>query len=166
MKKILFALILITLVFGCVETAVTGEALKATDVGGGIQESGANQQVIHEDGLLSHRRITTTKDRGARGVIGSFHATSVDELEALTVTQGTVLDSAFSDRLGLVSLDHLAAEQLQISSILRTSSYGTIRITSRELELGVRVNRTNGSRASVVSRRSHNRSSHFLKRVD
>ena len=83
-----------------------------------IQESRANQQVIHEDGLLSHRRITATEDRGARGVVGSFHATSVDELEALTVTQGTVLDSAFSDRLGLVSLDHLAAEQLQIRGVL------------------------------------------------
>ncbi len=83
-----------------------------------IQESGANQQGIHEDGLLSHRRITATEDRGARGVVSGFHATSVDELEALAVTKDTVLDSAFSDRLGLVSLDHIAAEQLQLRGVI------------------------------------------------
>ena len=83
-----------------------------------IQECRADQQVIHEDGLLSHRRITTTKDRSARNVVVSLHATSVDELEALAVAERTVLDSTFSDTGTFVSFDHLATEQFEISGVL------------------------------------------------
>ena len=42
----------------------------------------------------------------------SGHATSVDELEATTVGQRTVLNSFFSDADSLVRLDHLTAEDL------------------------------------------------------
>ena len=54
----------------------------------------------------------------ARSVVLSRHATGEDELHRLTVGKSAVLNSAFSDASRLVSLKHLAREQLQISGIL------------------------------------------------
>ena len=83
-----------------------------------IQECRSNQKVIHDDGLLSHRRITGAKDRSTRLMVISSHTSCVDELQGLAITQGAWLDSAFSNTSRFICLDHLTRKQFQVSCIL------------------------------------------------
>ena len=91
-------------------------------------------------------------------MILSSHPTGVDELQGLAVAQGAVLDSLLSDADRLISLDHLTAEQLEISTVLviiilsalgQTQARGFVDITNSGNTHVVVVNTIGAGRTSV-----------------
>ena len=131
-----------------------------------VDERAGDQQVIHDDGLLSHRGITGAKDGSTRGVVLSLHTTREDELHGLTVPQGAVLHGALSNTSGLVGFEHFATEQFQVQGVLITSDTTSSGVTLGQAKLRVRVNRTNRSRTRVRSATTNSVSSHYFKEVD
>ena len=62
-------------------------------------------------------------------MVVSRHTASEDELEALAILQGTVLNSTFCNRSGLISLEQLTAEQLEIGAVLSIVYTGLVGIS-------------------------------------
>ena len=120
-----------------------------------IDEGAGDQQVVHDDGLFCHWRITTTQNRCSRGMVISSHASSKDELHGLTIGQSAVLHSTFSDTGRLISFEHFTTEQLQISSVF-ASGRSIIITLSQGDGRRIGIKRTNRSYGCV----SH----YYLKR--